>query len=69
MRSHNDLTTDLASEAVLTDPIDKLSLQDNSEITVYDLMETLEVTPQEVALMQVMTTGQRKNLLWMDARQ
>ena len=32
-------------------------------------MEALEVTPQEVALMQVMTTGQRENPLWMDARQ
>ena len=40
-----------------------------SEITVDDLIKALEVTPHEVALIQEMTTGQKENPLWMDARQ
>ena len=62
-------TDDLAAKAVLSDPIDKLSHKDISEITVDDLIKALEVTPQEVALIQEMTTGQKENPLWMDARQ
>ena len=54
---------------MLSDPIDKLSHKDISEITVDDLIKALEVTPQEVALIQEMTTGQKENPLWMDARQ
>ena len=58
----SSLTSDLASKTVLSDPVDKLSGKDISEITV-DLMKALEVTHHEVALIQEMTTGQRDNPL------
>ena len=38
-------------------------------ITVNDLVESLQLTPVEVELIQTMTIGQRENQLWMDARQ
>ena len=59
----------MAAKAVLSDPIDKLSHKDISEITVDDLIKALEVTPQEVALIQETTTGQKENPLRMDAGQ
>lgn len=51
-----------------SDPIDKLSGKDISEVTV-DSVKAVEVTPPEVALIQEMPTGQRENPMWLDARQ
>ena len=40
-----------------------ISHKDISEIRVDDLIKALEVTPQEVALIQEMTTGQKEKPL------
>ena len=54
--------------APLIDPMEKLSKIERP-ITVNDLVESLQLTPVEVELIQTMTIGQRDNPLWMDARQ
>ena len=43
-----------------------ISHKDISEIRVDDLIKALEVTPQEVALIQEMTTGQKEKPLCMN---
>ena len=55
---------------VLTDPLDKLSeIATTRDVTVYDLVNALQPTEEEVQLMQEMTIGQHNNPLWFDARQ
>ena len=54
--------------APLIDPMEKLSKIERP-ITANDLVESLQLTPVEVELIQTMTIGQRDNPLWMDARQ
>ena len=60
----NDTTAPL-----LVDPLDKPSQKDLQHVTVTDLVEPLEVTTNEIALIQSITVGQMDNPLWMDARQ
>ena len=58
------------SRSVLTDPLDKLTTTMKShDITVDDLIMAMEVTSEEASLLWTMTSGQRYNPVWMDARQ
>ena len=55
---------------MLTDPLDKLSeIATTRDVTVYDLVNALQPTEEEVQLIQEMTIGQHNNPLWFDARQ
>ena len=55
---------------LLIDPLDRLrSTTEGHDLTVNDLMKALEVTSEELSSLQTMTSGQRHNPLWMDARQ
>ena len=58
----------MAAKVVLTDPLDNLK-KAVEDLTVDDLREALQLTTEEICLLQTMTTGQRENPLWMDARQ
>ena len=62
-------TPSTAATMVLTDPLDRLAEKDITDVTVDDLISALQVTPEEIRLLQTMTAGQRHNPLWMDARQ
>ena len=58
------------SRSILTDPLDKLpTTMKSHDITVDDLIMAMEETSEETSLLQTMTSGQRHNPLWMDARQ
>ena len=58
------------TRSVLTDPLDKLTTtMKNHDITVDDLIMAMEVTSEETSLLQTMTSGQRHNPPWMDARE
>ena len=55
---------------VLTDPLDKLAeIAATGDVTVLDLVHSLQPTTEEVKLIQEMSIGQRNNPLWFDARQ
>ena len=58
-----------AAKSVLRDPIDYLLNLDKDVLSVDDLVSALAVSHEEVKLIAEMTTGQRENPLWMDARQ
>jgi len=52
---------------VLIDPLDKLAA--SCKVTVYDLINALRPTHEEVHLIQEMSIGQHSNSLLIDARQ
>ena len=54
---------------LLVDSLGKLSQKDLQHVTVTDLVDTLAVTTNEIALIQSITVGQRDNPLRMDTRQ
>jgi len=55
---------------VLIDPLDKLAeIVTSCKVTVYDLIDALRPTHEEVHLIQEMSIGQHSNSLWFDARQ
>lgn len=59
----------MSVKSLLQDPLDKLANIGEGEPTVDHLIQALGVTSEEAELIQIMTTGQRNNPLWMDARQ
>lgn len=54
---------------LLFDLLDKLIKKDVQHVTATDLVEALEVTTNEIVLIQSITVGQRDNPLWMATRQ
>lgn len=60
----------LGENPVLIDPVDKLSeMLAVRDVTIDDLIHTLEPTDEEVQLIQEMSVRQRNNPVWFDARQ
>ncbi len=60
----------VSQKQILQNPVDKLnSIAVSRDLTVDDLIQSLNVTSEQAELIQIVTIGQRNNPLWMDARQ